>query len=86
MRSLAVFIGPETDVEGCTLFTLRIQVLYCTYVLGRNWTVKVKQKAMLFFQRYLPLLEMVFIFFFDVTELLVSSVAHPAYGTPSLPR
>lgn len=55
---LAGCISPGTDVKGSTSLTLRIQALYCTYVLGMNWTMKVKQKAILFLQRYLSLLEM----------------------------
>lgn len=85
MCFLIGLISPGTNIKGSILFTLRIQVPQSTYLLGMNWHMEVKIRAVLFLQRYSSLLEMVLnSFSLNVTELLMSSVGNLVYG-PSLP-
>lgn len=84
---LASFTSPGTDSKGSILLWVRIWVRHHIYLLGMNWSVKVKEKAILFLQRCLSLLEIILdFFFFNVPEFLVSSATNLACGTFYPPR
>lgn len=86
MFFLAGFTSPGTDIKASVLFWVWIQVLPHICLLGTNWSMNVREKAILFLQKYVSLLETILDdLLLHVTELLVSLAANLACGAFYLP-